>query len=122
MERVPSISLFLPKTKKGGKDGELVVSKIWWMRWRQNGKDTREPTGTRNRREAERRVKVKYEELERGEKAILTISWAQTKKESLSETESVSARLRLTPMAGPWRPSSESSSLRVLRRWMLCAW
>ena len=49
MERVPSISLYRPRVKKkeGEETGKLVVSQIWWMHWRQGGRDRR------NRREPE---------------------------------------------------------------------
>ena len=47
MERVPSVTLYRPRVKKKRREtGKLVVSQIWWMHWRQNGRDRRESTGT----------------------------------------------------------------------------
>ncbi len=88
MKRVPQISLFKPVTVKKGKNGEkdkTIISRIWWMRWWQDGKNRRESTGTRNRREAERRRWQRQEEFERGEKATIRgVSFAQAKKEFIA--------------------------------------
>jgi integrase len=86
MQRVPTVSIYQPTVKK--KDVR-VVSKVWWLRWWQDGRDRRESSGTRNKREALRRAQLKQSELERGEKAIRNVSWSQAKTEFLKDMASV---------------------------------
>jgi integrase len=86
VERTPSVSLFQPRYKKNGKTS---TSTIWWMRWREDGKVQSESTGVRNRREAERRARIKEEELANGEEVVRDVRWADTKKAYLKQKESV---------------------------------
>lgn len=86
MKRSPSVSLYRPRYKRNKK---TIVTKVWWMHWREDGKDRRESTGVRNRREAERRAKNKQEELENGDAIVHDVRWTDAKREFLKQKESV---------------------------------
>ena len=83
MERVPSISLYRPKVKKKGEEaGKLVDRRFGGCIGGKSGRDRRESTGVRNRREALRRAQARREELERGEKSVRSVSWERARGSS----------------------------------------
>jgi integrase len=86
MKRTPSVSLFLPITMKYG---VKVTSKIWWMRWRQDGRDCRESTGTRNKKRATRLAVERMQAFERGETVLRQITWTKAKEEFVKHKASV---------------------------------
>lgn len=81
MERIPEVKLFRPTTKR--KSGKTYQSKIWWMRYWENGRDVRISTGTRCERVAKKIAAEKQRQLDDGEKAVVDVGWDRAVKEFL---------------------------------------